>query len=125
MDNDDIFQKLIAESESGDEEAKSQLWEQVYSEMKKLAHYRLARSKPVSISPTMLVHEVFLKMDSPEKLGIANKSHFMALICRAMRFILADYSRRKGAVKRGSSWRRTRSTMPVNLAIKTPSNCWC
>ena len=98
---DNLFQKLISESEAGDEDAKSQLWELVYTEMKKLAHYRLAGSNPVSLSPTMLVHEVYLKLDTPAHLEVADKAHFMAVVCRAMRFVLADYVRKKGAAKRG------------------------
>jgi len=101
MDETDVFAGLRQRCLAGDAQAESELWDLVYSEMKKLAHYRLAGSKPVSLSPTMLVHEVYLKLGPPEQISVTGRAHFTAVVCRAMRFILADYARRKGAEKRG------------------------
>lgn len=78
-----------------------ELWEGAYSELKKIARYRLQQLKPgQTLSATVLVHEVFLKFENAEQLRISDPEHFMALSSRAMRQVIIQYFREKGAAKR-------------------------
>jgi RNA polymerase sigma factor (TIGR02999 family) len=77
----------------------------VYDELRVLAAARLA-AEPAghTLQPTALVHEVYLKLaDRPE---FPDRSHFLAAAVEAMRRVLVDHARRKGAEKRGRGVRR-------------------
>ena len=97
----DEFIKALTGSKEGDEEAKHKLWTMTYNELKRLARNRLRQSKPGrTISTTVLVHEAYLKLGSSGGLKVEDRSHFLALSCRAMRQILVQYVREKNAHKR-------------------------
>src|SRR5204862_5104526 len=51
--------------------------------------------------PTALVNEFFLQMARHQGFRYQNRAHFMAIASRAMRRLLVDYSRARGADKRG------------------------
>jgi len=53
-----------------------------------------------SIHPTLLVHEAYLRLQRHG--GWESKGHFVAVAAKAMRQIMADAARRKGALKRGA-----------------------
>lgn len=78
--------------------------ESLYSELRKLAAFHLARRAPQSsLQPTLLVNETWLRLARrPWK----SKSHFMALASSAMRNVLVDYVRDRLAQKRGREWTR-------------------
>jgi len=97
-----------------------------YDEVKALAHARLAAwSSGLTLSPTALVHEAYLKVDrSVPRGGWQNRSHFLAFLGKAMRHILVDHARARGAQKRGGGAREitlitgiheTRASNPVDL----------
>jgi RNA polymerase sigma factor (TIGR02999 family) len=77
------------------------LFEQVYVELRAIAHQRLQRHRPgETLATTALVHEAYLRLvrSSPEWL---DRPHFLALAARAMRFVLVDHAREHLADKRG------------------------
>lgn len=70
-------------------------WERVYNELKGLAAHRLRAVGPITMTPTVLVHEAYLRLGDQ---GLPQeKGHFLALASRAMRFILIDRLRHKQA----------------------------
>lgn len=76
---------------------------EVYDELRALARQRLAAGLGGhTLQATALVHEVWLKLASPiaQTLAARDPRHFYATAARAMRFILVDHARRKGALKR-------------------------
>ncbi len=82
----------------------SELFPVVYEELKRLAT-RYYRRGADAVEPTSLVHEAFLKLDGHgAKWG--DRDHFFAVAATAMRQILVDRARRRGAGKRGGGWRR-------------------
>jgi RNA polymerase sigma factor (TIGR02999 family) len=95
--------RLIAASRSGDEEAVGQLFPLVYEELRRLARRQLGREYGTpTLNPTDLVHEAFFKLAGG--VGHANdRSHFMAIAARAMRQVLVDRARQRGAAKRGAN----------------------
>jgi RNA polymerase sigma factor (TIGR02999 family) len=103
----DVTQILHAIAE-GDSNAASQLLPLVYDELRKLAAQRLAREMPgQTLQPTALVHEAYLRLvGEDEEQHWDGRGHFFAAAAEAMRRILVDHARAKGADKRGGRWKR-------------------
>ncbi|MEO6343592.1 MAG: ECF-type sigma factor [Dokdonella sp.] len=77
-----------------------QLFASIYDELKRLAHAQLAGRAPRTLCTTALVHEAYIKLIRGDA-GVQDRQHFVSLVVRAMRQILADAARRKMADKRG------------------------
>jgi RNA polymerase sigma factor (TIGR02999 family) len=88
----------------GDQHAAEQLLPLVYDELRKLAAQKLAREKPgQTLQPTALVHEAYLRLVDEDKVrNWDSRGHFFAAAAEAMRRILVDNARRRGARKRGA-----------------------
>jgi RNA polymerase sigma factor (TIGR02999 family) len=105
QDAGDLTSQLNA-ARSGDRDAAASALTQVYLEMKQIARGVL-RGNPLTLNPTSLVHDAFLKL-MPESNGVfADRQHFFKLAARAMRQIVVDQARSKAADKRGGQWVRT------------------
>ena len=76
----------------------------VYGELRKLAAAKLANEKPgQTLQATALVHEAYLRLVDAEKVqDWDSRGHFFAAAAEAMRRILVDAARRKGAAKRAA-----------------------
>jgi RNA polymerase sigma-70 factor (ECF subfamily) len=94
---------LLDAIRAGKAEAKSQLVELVYAELRKLASGLMRRERAGhTLQPTALVHEACLRLLTPDVLKVAqNRAHFFAAAARAMRHILVDHARQRAAGKRG------------------------
>ena len=110
----DVTRILIA-IESGDCQASKQLLPLVYDELRKLAAANLANEKPgQTLQATALVHEAYLRLvTAPGNDATASKEkhwnsrgHFFGAAAEAMRRILVEQARRKGAAKRGGQQTR-------------------
>lgn len=81
----------------------------VYAELKAAAQALLARRQPsASLTPTSLVHDAFVRLSALEDGAKRwrSEAHFRASAARAMRHILVDRARRRGADKHGAGWTR-------------------
>lgn len=76
--------------------------------MRKLAAARLAAEKPgQTLQATALVHEAYLRLvDVNQRQSWSGRGHFFAAAAEAMRRILVDAARSRGAEKRGGGCRR-------------------
>jgi RNA polymerase sigma factor (TIGR02999 family) len=93
---------LLRQWTGGDSEARNELVSLVYQELRRLAHYHLRRERDGhTLQTTALVHEVYLRMCGQDDPHWEDRAHFFAVAARMMRRILVDYSRRRGAEKRG------------------------
>jgi RNA polymerase sigma factor (TIGR02999 family) len=72
-------------------------FEQLYGELKRLAHHLRARGDGSTLTTTVLVHEVWLKLGTS---GTRDRAHFLRLAARAMRQIVVDNARAAGRDKR-------------------------
>lgn len=73
----------------------------IYSELRELAEAVLQRCQPIhSVHTTSLIHDVYIRL-AERGVRFRDRSHFMCLAARAMRFVLIDRARRNGAAKRG------------------------
>jgi RNA polymerase sigma factor (TIGR02999 family) len=75
----------------------------VYDELRTLARRQIARLNPgQTLSPTALVHDVYLRMADRSSGRLRDEQHFRALAARVMRQVIIDYIRRRTAQKRGA-----------------------
>src|SRR5262245_50729411 len=88
----------------GDPHAAEQLLPLVYDELRQLAAKRLAREKPgQTLQATALVHEAYLRLVGEEEpRHWDSRGHFFAAAAEAMRRILIDQARRRGAERHGA-----------------------
>jgi RNA polymerase sigma factor (TIGR02999 family) len=67
----------------------------------------MAREHPgQTLQATALVHEAWLKLGGDEQVAWQNRTHFFAAAAEAMRRILIDNARRKGAARHGGQAER-------------------
>jgi RNA polymerase sigma-70 factor (ECF subfamily) len=94
---------LLARWHRGDADALEQLMPLVYAELRQLAdHYMLGERRNHTLQPTALVHEAFLRLAGDSEPKFNNRVHFYGAAAQAMRRILVDHARRRGAARRGS-----------------------
>ncbi len=94
--------ELSIRSEGGDSVAKDALFAALYSELHRLAEAQLFRSGGnLTLGATTLLHEAYLDISSRERLAFPDRGRFMAYASRAMRGLVIDYVRSRGARKRG------------------------
>jgi RNA polymerase sigma factor (TIGR02999 family) len=86
----------------GDDEAFDELVSIAYDQLRRVARAQLVRNGgPGTISPTSLVHEAYVQLRDERGVDWQDRGHFFAISARAMRRILVDHARRRGAKKRG------------------------
>jgi RNA polymerase sigma factor (TIGR02999 family) len=100
--------RILSAIEQGDPHAAEQLLPLVYDELRRLAAQRLAQERPgQTLQATALVHEAYLRLVDTEKAQHWNgRGHFFAAAAEAMRRVLINRARDRGALKRGGNWRR-------------------
>ena len=86
-----------------DRAAVDDLFGVAYDELRTLARRQIARLNPgQTLSPTALVHDVYLRMADRSSGRLRDEQHFRALAARVMRQVIIDYIRRRTAQKRGA-----------------------
>jgi RNA polymerase sigma factor (TIGR02999 family) len=93
--------RILNAIDQGEPHAAEQLLPLVYDELRRLAAQRLAREAPgQTLDATALVHEAYLRLvgDDPGQ-PWNSRGHFFASAAEAMRRILVDAARRKGAAR--------------------------
>ena len=99
--------RLIQAAEEGDTRAAEELLPLVYAELRVLAESRLRQEGPgLTLQPTALVHEAYLRLVGEEDPGWDNRGHFFASAATAMRRILIERARRKASAKHGGGRER-------------------
>lgn len=91
----------VRSSRLGDPVAFDAVYAAAYDELRRIARgQRLRGPAAPTLTTTALVHEAYLKllgMDGPPD----DRAHFLSIAARAMRHILIDRARERGADKRG------------------------
>jgi len=99
--------QVLNAAASGDAEASEQLLPLVYTELRKLAELRMAKTPPGNtLQPTALVHEAYLRLVGSQDPGWEGRHHFFGAAAKAMRDILVEQARRKSRLKHGGGQRR-------------------
>jgi RNA polymerase sigma factor (TIGR02999 family) len=98
----DSLTGLLNAAQAGDVQAGSSAYALVYAELKRGARRALHAVRPGdTLTPTALVHELYLRIGVSGGRPLRDRAHFFALSARAMRQILIDHARRRGSRKRG------------------------
>jgi RNA polymerase sigma factor (TIGR02999 family) len=99
--------RIIEAVEQGDAQAADELLPLVYSELRRLAAFKMANEAPgQTLQPTALVHEAWMRLVGNENPRFANRAHFFAAAAEAIRRILIDKARRKRALRHGGDQNR-------------------
>lgn len=77
----------------------------LYSELHTLAEHHLRRQGAgFTLGTTTLLHELYLQLADRDSLRFPDRSRFLGYASRAMRGLVIDYVRRRGAAKRGGEF---------------------
>lgn len=102
--------ELLVQWSKGDRAALDKLAPIVYDELLRLARLRLSRERSdLTLQPTALVHEAYLKLLNQVRPSWKGRAHFFAIAATIMRRILIDDARHRKADKRGGGIRVTLS----------------
>jgi RNA polymerase sigma factor (TIGR02999 family) len=92
----------ILQAMQTDPKAQDRLLPVVYDELRMLARQRLRNERAGhTLQATALVHEAFMRLIGDQKLPWQSRAHFFGACANAMRQILVDHARARGAKKRG------------------------
>jgi len=93
-----------ADSEAGAPDARADLFTTLYVQLRQIAQSALRRAGPqLTVSPTTLLHEAYLKISARDAVQFPDRVHFMAYASRAMRRLVIDFVRERRALKRGAA----------------------
>ncbi len=92
---------LLQAARYGDVQAFDALYEQVYGELRRLAHVVRDGQPGETLNTTALVHEAYLHLLPSADLSWQDRAHFFSVAARAMRQVLVHSARRRLAEKRG------------------------
>ena len=96
--------ELLVQWSNGDESALQHLMPLVYEECRHLAARQMRQERgDHTLSPTALVHELYLRLVDQNRATWKNRAHFFATTARMMRHILVDHARGRAAAKRGGA----------------------
>ena len=91
---------LLARASAGDAAAFDGLMPRLYANLHRLARRQRWHEDEHTLQTTALVHEAWLQLANRRAVAFADSGHFYAYMSQAMRHILVDHARRRGARKR-------------------------
>jgi RNA polymerase sigma factor (TIGR02999 family) len=92
---------LLQRASAGDDQARAALFDVLYAELRKLAEGAMRRERADhTLQPTALVHETYVRL-ADDAGRFENRAHFFGVAASAMRRVLVDHARARGALKRG------------------------
>lgn len=114
---------MLEQCRAGDRAAQEAVFSRLYPELRSIAASKLfgAVNDPL-VTPTVLVHEAYLRLVAGERLDVVSRRHFFASAAKAMRHILIDHARRAAAEKRGG--RDHRVTWTEGLGAEFAGVAW-
>ena len=94
--------RILEAAQNGDPTAAEQLLPLVYEELRRLAAHKMANEAAgQTLQPTALVHEAWLRLVGNQEQQWNGRAHFFGAAAEAMRRILIENARRKGAQRHG------------------------
>ena len=113
-DSKQFTESLVAHSR-GDSSATERLFSDLYDRLRRLAgRYVRDERRRISLEPTEIVHEAYLRLVEIDQITWKDKSHFLAMAATQMRRVLVDQARRRHSQKRGGGIRLV--SFPPELA---------
>jgi len=98
---------LLQRAGRGEKEAQETAAVLIYQEIRQLAEHLMRTERNVTLQPTALANEVFLRLAGTTAMqNPPNRGYFFASASKAMRRILVDEYRHRSARKRGGEMER-------------------
>ena len=95
------FTDLVSNCRSGSPAAHEALFAATYQELRRIAGALMRRERPGhTLQPTELVHDAWFKLVDQTQVAWTDRVHILNIAGRAMRQVLVDHARRRGAQKR-------------------------
>jgi RNA polymerase sigma factor (TIGR02999 family) len=93
--------ELVLRAGAGDRRAADALLPLVYEQLRAIAQERMSHERPGhTLQATALVHEAYVKLVGAGDIPWSGRAGFFRAASEAMRRILIDHARRRGALKR-------------------------
>ena len=109
---DDPVTVMLHAAARGDKQAAADLLPLVYDHLRALAGMKMASErKDHTLAPTALVSEAYMKLVRDPDLRWNDRVHFFNAAAQAMRRILVDHARSKGARRRALDARRAMTSL--------------
>jgi RNA polymerase sigma factor (TIGR02999 family) len=91
----------LRDLQSGTRESRDAVLEAIYAHLRRIAGALMRRERPGhTLQPTELVHNAWFKLIDQTQVAWTDRAHFLNIAGRAMRQVLVDHARRRGAMKR-------------------------
>lgn len=108
--------RLINAARAGDAAAGDRALQATYLELRAISR-RVLGSHAAELAPTELLHEAWFKLFPGAGGGaLGSRAHFLNLAARAMRQVLVDLARERGAQKRGGDWQAVTLSTAARMA---------
>ena len=92
---------VLNQAVGGNAAARERLYAMLYGELVRLARSHLAGSGAVSLNPSAIVHEAYVRMLKRDATPMRDRRAFFAYASTVMRSVLIDHVRERAADKRG------------------------
>jgi RNA polymerase sigma factor (TIGR02999 family) len=113
--------QLLRRWSDGDQAVADELFPLLYNELRGLARGFIRHERNnLTLQPTALVNEAYLRLVDQENQYWPSRSHFFALAAKIMRHILVDQARKRLAQKRGSEFERVRLSLEDPMSDEKP-----
>lgn len=93
--------QLLERAVNDDRKALDEVFQRLHQDLKVIARSRLREMNQITLTPTGLVNELYLKFTKSQHLDLESRKHFFACAATAMRQIVVDAARAAAAGKRG------------------------
>jgi RNA polymerase sigma factor (TIGR02999 family) len=106
---------LLERWSRGEKDAYDQLLTHLYGDIHAIAKRQLHGERHLTIRPTALVHEVYLRLSALCQMQWQDRAHFLSMAARVTRQALVDEARRRRAEKRDGG--RAVTLSDTNLGV--------
>ena len=105
---------------SGNKDALDELVEILYADLHRMAkrHFVQGEGRSPTLQPTLLVHEVYMRLLRHRQLGWRDRGQFYAFAAKLIRQILIDHARERHSLKRGGDLARVPFSHVIDLAVE-------
>jgi RNA polymerase sigma factor (TIGR02999 family) len=100
---------LLKRFSAGDRAAMDELFAHLYRDIHAIAVGQLRHERHLTIRPTALVHEAYIRLAGLNRMRWQDRAHFLMMASRVTRQAMVDEARRRRASKRASGMQVTLS----------------
>ena len=93
---------LLTRCQSGDKQARDQLFDLLYPELKRVANIKVGKSpRKLTLQATEIINELYIRLSGVKTFPGKSRLYFFAAAAAAIEQIIIEYYRSKSRLKRG------------------------